>query len=321
MSNKVKKVLVVGGAGYIGGGVTNVLLEKKIPFTVYDRLLYESQYLKPVDFIFGDIRDSEKLAKILPDFSHVIWLAAIVGDAACQIKPELTIAVNQDSVRWLADNYDGRIIFLSTCSVYGEHDKMADENSLVKPLSLYAQSKLGAEKYLKDKNALTMRLGTVFGISDVYSRLRMDLVLNYMTARALTQGKIQVFGGGQWRPLIHIKDIAKFIVDNLENETKGIYNVATINIQIKDLGRAVSRLTGCEVEWVEQKFEDQRNYRVSTEKAIKDKVMSLEGIRDIEYGVREIVKLIKSGRVKYTDSDIYFNEKHIANLLEKGELQ
>jgi len=321
MNNKVEKVLVVGGAGYIGGEVTNVLLQKKIAFAVYDRLLYESQYLKPVEFIFGDIRDTDKLAKILPNFSHIIWLAAIVGDAACQIKPGLTIAVNQDSVRWLADNYEGRIIFLSTCSVYGEHDKIAGENSSVKPLSLYAQTKIEAEKYLKNKNALILRLGTVFGISDVYSRLRMDLVVNYMTARALTQGEIQVFGGEQWRPLIHVKDVAKVIVDNLEKEIKGVYNIATVNLQIKDLGKIVSRLTGCDVERIGQKFEDQRNYRVSTEKAIKDGVLSLERVYDVEHGVKEIMELIKSGRVKYTDNDIYFNERHIANLLEKGELQ
>ena len=87
MSNKIKKVLVVGGAGYIGGGVTDILLKRGIPFTVYDNLLYEYQYLKPVEFIYGDIRDTKKLAKILPEFSHIIWLAAIVGDAACQMKP------------------------------------------------------------------------------------------------------------------------------------------------------------------------------------------------------------------------------------------
>ena len=321
MTNKITKVLVVGGAGYIGGSISDVLLKQEIPFAVYDNLLYESQYLKPVNFILGDVRDSKKLSKILPDFSHVIWLAAIVGDAACQIKPELTMAVNQDSVNWLADNFDSRIIFTSTCSVYGEHDKIADESSLVKPLSLYAQTKLAAEKYLQDKNALILRIGTVFGVSDIYSRLRMDLVVNYMTARALTTGKIQVFGGEQWRPLIHVGDIAKIIVDNLEKDTKGIYNIATVNIQIKDLAEIVSKITGCEIEYIEQKFEDQRNYRVSTKKAANDNIVSLKEVHNIEYGVQQMANLIKSGRIKYTDSDIYFNEKHIANLLKNGEFK
>ena len=320
MRNKLKKVLVVGGAGYIGGGITDILLKKGIPFTVYDSLLYEYQYLKPVDFIYGDIRDTEKLAKILPDFSHVIWLAAIVGDAACQIKPALTTLVNQESVKWLAENYDGRIIFPSTCSVYGQYDQMVSENSPVNPLSLYAQTKLQAEKYLQSENHLIFRLGTAYGISDTYSRLRMDLVVNYMAANALTKGKLQVFGGAQWRPLMHVNDIAEVIVNNLESSAQGIYNLATVNLQIKDLARIISNLTGCRIEYTEQKFEDQRNYHASAEKAIKDGVLKLEKIRDIEYGVKEIANLIKSGRVKYTENDIYFNERHIANLFKNGEL-
>jgi len=320
MGNKIKKVLVVGGAGYIGGGVTDILLKRGIPFTVYDNLLYEYQYLKPVDFIYGDVRDTKKLKKILPNFSHVVWLAAIVGDSACQIKPELTISVNQESVRWLAENYNGRIIFPSTCSVYGQRDQMVDENSPVKPLSLYAKTKLEAEKYLQGENHLILRLGTVFGVSDAFSRLRMDLVVNYMTANAITKGKLTVFGGTQWRPLIHVKDIAQIIVDNLESSAQGVYNIATVNIQIKDLAKIVSNLTGCKIEYTERKFEDQRNYHVSLEKTKRDGVFTLKKIRKVEDGVNEIVKLIKSGRIKYTENDIYFNERHIANLLKNGEL-
>ena len=321
MTNKITKILVVGGAGYIGGGITDILLERKIPFTVYDNLLYEHQYLKPVEFIYGDIRDTKKLAKILPNFSHVIWLAAIVGDAACQFKPALTVAVNQESIKWLTGNYEGRIIFTSTCSIYGQHDKEVNENSPVNPLSLYAKTKLQAEKYLEGENHLIFRLGTAFGISDTYSRLRMDLVVNYMTANALTKGKLTVFGGTQWRPLIHVNDIAQVIVDNLEGQAQGIYNLANVNLQIKDLAKIVSDLTGCKIEYTEQKFEDQRNYYVSTEKAIKDNVFRLEKIRDVSRGVKEISNLIKSSRIKYTENDIYFNERHIANLLKNGELK
>jgi len=193
MAHEGIKVLVVGGAGYIGGGVVDELLEKNIPVTVYDSLLYEYQYLKPVDFIRGDVRDTEKLKKILPAYTHLIWLAAIVGDAACQVNPALTRAVNQESVRWLAKNYDGRIIFPSTCSVYGQNDKMISEDFSVNPLSLYAKVKLEAERYLQRQNHLILRLGTVYGVSDMASRLRMDLVVNYMTASALTKGKLVVF--------------------------------------------------------------------------------------------------------------------------------
>jgi len=232
----------------------------------------------------------------------------------------LTIAVNRDAVKWLAENYNGRIIFNSTCSVYGQHDEIASEDSPVKPLSLYAQTKLESEKYLQDKNSLIFRLGTVFGLSDRYSRLRMDLVVNYMTARALTQGKIQVYGGRQWRPLIYVKDIARIIVNNLSADSRGIYNIATVNIQIKDLAKVVSKITGCEIEYTPQKFEDQRNYRVSTEKALRDGVIKLPKPYPIENGIQEIAELIRSKRIKYTENDIYFNERHIAHLFENGEL-
>ena len=236
MNNKIGKVLVVGGAGYIGGKVTDILTERNIPFSVYDKLLYEHQYLKQLDFIYGDVRDTEKLEKILPEYSHVIWLAAVVGDGACAVRADLTKEINQDSVEWLSKHYDGRIIFTSTCSVYGKNDEEVNEKSQLNPLSLYAQTKMEAEKFLQDKNSLIFRLGTVFGVSDTYSRIRMDLVVNYMTARAITENKLSVFGGTQWRPLVHVHNVAEAIVNNLDKDIKGIYNISTFNYQIKDEG-------------------------------------------------------------------------------------
>lgn len=313
------KVLVVGGAGYIGGAVTDFLSKRNIPFTVYDNLLYEQHYLKPVDFIFGDIRDTEKLKKILKDYSHMIWLAAIVGDAACQIKPELTTAINQGSVRWLADNYDGRIIFASTCSVYGKNDGELNEDSPLSPLSLYAKTKEEAEKILANKDALIFRLGTVFGVSDSYSRLRMDLVVNYMTANAVVKGKLLVFGGTQWRPLIHVLNVAEAMVNNLDKPIKGIYNLATANYQIKGLGQEVSRITGCQIEYASNEFEDQRNYHVSTEKAENAGILNFEKVFTVANGVKQIYDLVSSGRIKYTENDVYSNERHIANLRKDGQ--
>lgn len=314
-------VLVVGGAGYIGGAVTDILIKRNIPFTVYDKLLYEYQYLKPVDFIYGDIRDTKKLKQLLPKYTHVIWLAAIVGDAACQIKPELTIETNQTSVKWLSENYNGRIVYTSTCSVYGQNDDEVDEESMLNPLSLYAKTKVEAEKFLKDKNSLIFRLGTVFGVSDTYSRLRMDLVVNYMTANAVTKGKLSVFGGSQWRPLIHVRNVAEAIVNNLERPVRGIYNLSTLNYQIKDLAKEVSKITGCKIKYVKQKFEDQRNYHVSTTKAAKNGILNFKKVYTIADGVKQIYDLIKSKRLKYTENDIYFNERHITNLNNNGELK
>src|SRR5205823_11312675 len=111
-------VLVVGGAGYIGGVTTDLFLEKGYNTRVYDCLLYEESFRKPVDFAYGDIRDHGKLRDHLKWADAVVWLAALVGDGACALNPDLSVAVNQEPLKWLAQNYDGRVVFMSTCSVY-----------------------------------------------------------------------------------------------------------------------------------------------------------------------------------------------------------
>src|SRR6266568_8244930 len=198
------KVLVIGGAGYLGGAVTDLLLRTKHTTRVYDALLYEESYRKNIDFVYGDIRDHNKLLPQLKWADSVIWLAALVGDGACALNPEISFEINDKAVNWLSKNFDGRIIYTSTCSVYGAQHDHLDENSLTNPLSVYASTKLAAEKHLKDKNALIFRLGTLFGISDNYSRVRMDLVINYITARAYTHKTLKIFGGEQFRPVLHV---------------------------------------------------------------------------------------------------------------------
>ncbi len=313
------KVLIVGGAGYVGGAVSELLAAEKIPFTVYDSLIYEPHYLKKVDFIRGDVRDVSKLKLLLDQSSHVVWLAAIVGDGACQVNPQLTVEVNQNSVEWLAANFFGRIIFTSTCSVYGQHDAEVDEQSPVGPLSLYAQTKLRAESALSQEHSLVLRLGTAFGVSDTHSRPRMDLVVNYMTANAICKKELSVFGGCQWRPLIHVKDIAQAIVANLERPVRGIYNLASENLQIRDLAKIVARLTGCEIRYTEEKFQDQRNYHVSTRKALRDALYNPHTLRTVEDGVREIAELVSLGRVKHTENEVYFNVRHVETLKAHGQ--
>jgi nucleoside-diphosphate-sugar epimerase len=315
----VTKVLVVGGAGYIGGAVTELLIAEKIPFSVYDSLVYEPHYLKKVDFICGDIRDTGKMKPLLANYTHVIWLAAIVGDGACEVNSSLTLDVNQKSVEWLAANYHGRIIFTSTCSVYGQFESQVSEDSPVQPLSLYAKTKLAAESYLTAENSLLFRLGTAFGVSDTYSRPRMDLVVNYMTANALTKGELSVFGGTQWRPLIHAKDIAQAIVHNLERPVRGVYNLAAENMQIKDLALIVSKMTGCNVKYTEQKFQDQRNYHVTTQKALRDGIFNPNTMRTVQDGVREISELVGLGRIKQTENDVYFNVRYAEKLKSYGQ--
>lgn len=284
--------LIVGGAGYIGGAVTDLLPNAR----VYDNLLYEHEYRKDRDFVLGDIRDHKKLKKHLDWADAVIWLAAIVGDGACASNVELTQELNADSVKWLSENFDGRIVFPSTCSVYGAQDGLLDEKSPTNPLSVYASTKLEAESYLKDKNAIIFRLGTVFGVSDEFSRIRLDLVVNTMTAKAYTDGKLKVFGGEQYRPIIHVCRIAEYMEAALVSTDAGIHNLASYNYKISDLATEVARITKADIETVDTKFEDARNYRV------KRTVSSNETIAK---GVEEILAVMP--RIKDPNSPRYSN--------------
>lgn len=311
---KQKKVLVVGGAGYIGGATTNELQRRKIPYAVYDNLLYEDRHLKPGgDFIFGDVRDTKKLGKIINKYTDVIWLAAIVGDGACFIHPLAAVEINEKAVKWLAKNFHGRILFTSSCSLYGSDEDLLGETAPPKPLSLYATTKINAERYLEHHpNTIIFRLGTAFGVSDTYTRLRTDLLVNTLTASALTRGVITVFGGKQRRPLIHVSNIASTLVHNLFTKKTGVYNIATGNYEVREVAQLVKNLTGCKVHLSGKRFEDNRHYHVTTEKARRDKVLLVNPKKDIAFGIREVASLIKSGRVKDVHSDVYINMKHVA---------
>ena len=142
--------------------------------------------------------------------------------------------------KWLCKNYDGRIVFISTCSVYGFNDKLLDEESELNPLSLYAWTKLNSERYLDGKNAIIFRLGTVYGLGDIFSRLRMDLVVNILTAHAQKLNKITVFGGEQHRPLIHVKDIALAIEKIVDKDITGVFNIHSLNTTVINIAAAKS---------------------------------------------------------------------------------
>jgi nucleoside-diphosphate-sugar epimerase len=304
-------VLVVGGAGYVGGAVTEILMHSQHGLRVYDALLYEESYRKPVDFIYGDVRDGEKLLPHLKWADAVAWLAALVGDGACALNPDISMAVNQETVKWLAEHYDGRIIFLSTCSVYGAQDAVLDESAPTSPLSVYAVTKLAAEQYLQGKNAIIFRLGTLYGLGDLFSRIRLDLVVNTLTVRAHRQGKISVFGGDQFRPLLHVRDAAQAIVDNLTTPHTGVFNLHRQNVRIIDLAYQVrNHFPELVIEQTPMKFQDARNYRVSSEKA--QKVLGFKAPRSIDEGIDEIKELLGSHRLKDVDNPRYTNQTFLS---------
>tara|TARA_B000000565_G_scaffold24212_1_gene16627 strand:- start:704 stop:1636 length:933 start_codon:yes stop_codon:yes gene_type:complete len=303
------KILVVGGAGYVGGGIVDTL-SKENEITVYDSLIYESAFRKDVNFIYGDIRDYKKINSILNNFDAVVWLAALVGDGACSINPTLTHEINSETVKNLVKNFNGKIIFLSTCSVYGAQEGVLDENSEVNPLSEYASSKLIAEKYLEESDAIIFRLGTLFGISDQFSRIRLDLVVNILTTKALVDKKMSVFGGDQWRPLLHVKDVANAIEHNISSDTKGIFNLHYKNFKIIEIAEKIKeKIPDVSIETTPLPFQDARNYQVSSDKLKRE--TGFEASIELTQGIEEMYNLISSNRIKDINDPRYSNQNFL----------
>ena len=301
------RVLIVGGAGYVGGAVTDLLAETRHEIKVFDALLYEEDYRKRVPFVSGDIRDRGKLRAFLDWADSVVWLAAIVGDGACALNPDIATVINQGSVEWLVQNYDGRIVFISTCSVYGAQDKELEEESPTNPLSVYAATKLAAEKALGRKNAIIFRLGTLFGVGDLFSRIRLDLVVNTLVVRAAIDGVIRVFGGDQFRPLLHVRDAARAVIANLETSYTGVFNLNKQNVRIIDLAYQVrNHFPDIEIERTEMNFQDARNYRVQSEKAAR--VFGFQPVESIDRGIEEVKELVVNGRIKDVNNPRYTNQ-------------
>jgi nucleoside-diphosphate-sugar epimerase len=310
----VGNVLVVGGAGYLGGWLTDRIRDVGHDVRVFDVLLYEDHYLKDVDFVYGNILDEEALQPHLDWADAVVWLAAMVGDGACALDPELTRAINVGAVCRLAETFDGRIVFMSTCSVYGAQHDLLTEESPVNPLSLYAETKLEAETALAGTDSIVFRLGTIYGLSDTYSRIRMDLVLNLLTVKAVLHGRISVFGGEQYRPLLHVRDVAEAVVPTIFSEHRGVFNLHSENITIRDLAERIqAAIPGVEAEFTDMAFEDLRNYRVSSEKARA--AFDFAPLLDVEYGIREIARTVKAGRVRDTSMPRYSNLDFLRPLL------
>ena len=310
----MNKILIVGGAGYIGGFLTDHLSSNGYDVTVYDNLLFENRFLKDCNFIYGDIRDARELKSVIDSYDVIIWLAGLVGDGACAVNHKLTKTLNVDTVKWLVDNYKGKIVFPSTCSVYGVNNSLIDESAKPNPLSLYAATKLEAEEYVLSnaQNPLIFRLGTLFGLGDRHSRMRLDLVANILSMRAARGQPLTIFGGEQWRPLLHVRDVSTAILHALQNNISGLYNLSYKNYMIKDLGDEIKKvMPNCEIEYTDMKFEDLRNYKVKNDKFLATGWKPQYSIQD---GVRQIYSLIKERRVKDTTDIVYSNAAYMRRL-------
>src|SRR3989344_5606309 len=241
-----KIIVVTGGGGYIGTHVVEELLKSGYKVRIFDQFMFGEDILGDLKkynnlrIVRGGIGDGQKLGQAFKGAWAVVHLAGLVGDAACLVNEDLTIQINITStriVKELAKAFKvSRFIFSSSCSVYGASDKLMDEKSKLNPVSLYARTKIDSEKEIlsdksKDFYPTVLRLATVFGDS---RRPRFDLVANLFIAQAYNNGTIIVTGSKQWRPFIHVKDVAKAIKIVLEVPTKKIdreiFNVGDINL-------------------------------------------------------------------------------------------
>lgn len=317
----MKKILIVGGAGYIGGYSTDFLTYNGYDVTIYDNLTYENRYLKDVNFIFGDIRDTEKLVKISKNFDIIILMAGIVGDPACNINPRITEEVNYHSIKRYCETLqeNKHIIFFSTCSVYGNQNKILSESSETNPLSLYASTKLAAEKHVTDRNGTIYRLGTMYGVGDTYSRIRLDLVINVLTMNAYVNKTMKIFGGEQWRPILSVKDVAPYIEETIRNDIRGTYILSKENVIIKNLGERIKTIIpDVNIIYTNISFQDSRNYRVDTSKA--ENTFSYTPTVTVENEVLNLINIFKTKRIKNVKDEVYNNGLFLIDKLKNFDI-
>jgi len=322
------RVLVTGGAGYMGSVLCQQLLQNGHQVRALDSMLHGGQALLPLymadnfSFMHGDVRDAEVLGEALDQIDGVVNLAAIVGDPACARDPELAKAVNQEAALQLFSMAQSRgierFVFASTCSNYGrmtDPTQYLDEESNLTPVSLYAETKVAVERTVLDSDSGTgmsstiLRFATLFGLSP---RMRFDLTVNTFAMELMTREDLEVYGEQFWRPYVHVRDAARAIMLVLTSPTdkvKGrVFNVGDTqeNYTKGQLAELISSETGYSgsIKYV-QKIEDPRDYRVSFDR-IKDE-LGFQITRTVQDGVREIVDAIKKGVITDFDNPRYTN--------------
>ena len=315
-----KKILIVGGAGYIGGYASDYL-QKYFDVTVYDNLTYENRYLKKINFIFGDIRDTNKLINIAKDFDVIILMAGLVGDAACNINPSITEEINHQSIKRFCENLqeNKHIIFFSTCSVYGAQNDILNEESPINPLSIYASTKLASEEHIKLRKGTIFRLGTMYGLGDEHSRIRLDLIINVLTMNAIYHKTMRIFGGDQWRPILSVKDVAPYLLETINNNIHGTYILSKENVKIRDLGERIKVIIpDSEIIYTDISFQDARNYKVDTTKALVTYSFRPEVTPEEE--IENLVKIFKQSRIKNIKDEVYNNGLFLIDKLKNFDI-
>ncbi|MFZ1527332.1 MAG: NAD(P)-dependent oxidoreductase [Ferruginibacter sp.] len=314
------KILVTGGAGYIGSVLVRQLLEKGYRVRAFDSLKFGGEALYDVmlhpnfDFMKGDVRNAADVANALEGIDAIAHLAAIVGDPACKKFSEEANETNWAGSVALFEAAEkagvARFVFASTCSNYGkmpDPDSFVTEISELRPVSLYAELKVKFEKYIMEERKDTRMCSTALRFSTVYGfspRIRFDLTVNEFTRNATINGEQEIWGAQFWRPYCHVEDLARSVVLVLESSPEkvrtNVFNVGSTDENYNKgmiIDEVCKVVPDVKVNYVEMN-EDPRDYRVNFDK-IKNE-LGYTITKKVPDGVKEIYKLLKTGIV--TDS-------------------
>ena len=319
------RILVTGGAGYVGSLLSRKLLAKGYQVRVMDALWYGKQSISDClthenfELVEDDIRNLTSTVRAMKDVDAVVHLASIVGMPASSIEPRTSEEINYLATKNIAELCQlhgiGTYIFASTCSVYGSQpEKIITEKSKTSPLDYYAKQKFLSERAIGWLNTAPtiLRFGTLFGLSP---RMRFDLVINLFIAKALKEKEITVFGGNQYRPFLHVEDAADSIIFALEKDLTGTYNIMSENFTILNAAKKIKELTNCEIQ-ISNENEDKRNYNVSAQK-IKD--IGFKPEKNVEFAFNQIKKALEDNLITDYTEKIYNNYELLFSSKEMQE--
>ncbi|CAM5397265.1 NAD(P)-dependent oxidoreductase [Kitasatospora aureofaciens] len=329
------RVVLLGGAGYIGSVASHHLVSLGHHVTVVDGLIYNrrddpSQLLpNAATFVGGDLRDPDLLVEVCDGADAVVHLGGIVGEPACQLDEELAVELNYAAPMIAAEAAAGagvgQYVFFSSCSVYGKHEGTVDEDTEPNPLGIYARTKVLAERRLPDVLAgvskfATLRLATVHGSSP---RQRLDSVVNSMASRAVATGRIPLNGGAQRRPLVHVGDVAEVLAGVLDNKLTGAWNVGSDqeNHTIADIAETVAAIVpGSKIQRGPERDEaDARDYRVSFTRLQHH--MPGACSTALKDGVQEIADLLAARTITDPNQPQYDNHRGLVAAFTAGKVR
>ncbi len=318
-----RRVLVVGGAGFLGSVLTQRLLRSGFRVRVLDSFLYGRRSLdllsgdENLEIVEGDLRNIHTCVNSLDDIDAVTLLAAIVGDPASKIRPTETIETNVLAAQALASacklHHINRFLYASTCSVYGVGGNLLDEEAPLNPVSLYARTKIESEKIILGMSddyfsPTILRMGTLYGYSP---RMRFDLVVNTMSMKSFVEQKIQVFGGRQWRPLLGVEDAADVYIRCLEADLQKVgsrvFNVGSDdqNYRIEEVAEIIGEALGKIPISRDNSNLDARDYRVSF--ARLEQTLGFQPQQTIHKAAQDIFEKLSAGVIRNPTQKIYYN--------------